>query len=361
VKININFKMTEEITHRLKVKERLITRLIIPVVGGFLLGGFIMCGDCIARGDYEDFLVSSIISVIFWLVLSEGNSYLGNQIDRYITWLENPFKRLVVGFLVLLLFTTLASLVILYLFIEFYYKFNFFEVLMNNWYSHLKLPIGITIFVSLALHGREFLLSWRQAAINVEKLKSENIASQYESLKNQVSPHFLFNSLNALSSLVYSNQDKAVQFIRKLSEVYRYVLDHQMDEVVDLKEEMDFVKSFVFLNKIRFGENLKVSIKGFDTIKEQWMIPPLAIQMLLENCFKHNIVSKDNHLFVEILFENKKIVVKNNLNPKKITEDSSGFGLKNIKSRYGFLTESKVEITQDESSFMVVIPLLKAA
>lgn len=348
--------MTKE--ERSKLISIVMDWFVVPVGGGFLIG-FLMCGDCFSRNDYEDFWASSIISASFWLVLSQGNTFLSNQVDKYVTWLESPVKRLIIGAVVLMIYTILASSVILYVYIEHYFGVDFYTNMVHNWRGNLIIPISITIFITIILHGREFLLSWRQTAINFEKLKSENIATQYESLKNQVNPHFLFNSLNALSSLVYSDQDKAVDFIRKLSEVYRYVLDHQMDEVVSLKEELEFVESFIYLNKIRFGENLKVNLGDFDA-KLNHMIPPLAIQMLLENSFKHNVVSNANNLQIEIALEEDYVVVQNNLNPKKVAEHSSGLGLNNIKSRFSFLTKKPVEIIEGEDSFKVRIPLLKS-
>ena len=354
--------MDEELIDESKktLKSRIINWFLIPVLGGAVIG-YLICNDCFARGDYEDFWSSAIISVVFWITLSEGNSFFSHQVDKYVTWIQNPLKRFIIGILVLLLYTALTSFVILYFYLEWYYGVNFIDFIAKDWYSLLKVPMGFTLIIALVLHSKEFLMSWRQVAINNEKLISENIASQYESLKNQVNPHFLFNSLNALSSLVYSNQDKAVQFIRKLSEVYRYVLDHQMDEVVSLREEMEFVESFVFLNKIRFGENLNVSITGFDKVGSQYMIPPLTVQMLLENCFKHNVVSKENHLNVDIYLESEFVVIKNNINLKKVIEHSSGLGLKNIQLRYGFLTEKQVEVIQDSDSFEVKIPLLTSS
>ena len=346
------------IEQKANLKSKAINWVLAPVFGGMLISYF-TCTNCLINGNYEDFWVSTVMSATFWLVLSEGNGYLSQKVDNFVTWLEYPLKRFLSGVIVLLIYSTFSSFVVLYLFIGVYYQQNFLQIMVDNWQYSLSLPLGITIFISLTMHGREFLMSWRQTAINYEKLKSENIATQYESLKNQVNPHFLFNSLNALSSLVYSDQEKAVDFIRKLSEVYRYVLDHQMDEVVTLEEELEFVKSFVFLNKIRFGENLKVDIGDF-SVQDKYMIPPLALQMLLENCFKHNVVSKDNKLQVDIYLEAEFVVVKNNLNPKKVAEHSSGLGLKNIKSRFSFLTERSMEIIESDDAFAVKIPLLKS-
>lgn len=341
-----------------KLKSILTNWIILPVVGGVIIGA-LTCQGCLASGNYEAFWSAFFISVAFWLLLSEGNAFLSDQIDKYVTWLQSPVKRLLIGTIVLLIYTVIASYFVLYIFIEIYHQGDFWLNMKNNWLGNLIIPISITIFITIILHGREFFMSWRQTAVNLEILKSENIATKYESLKNQVNPHFLFNSLNALSSLVYSDQDRAVDFIRKLSEVYRYVLDHQMDEVVTLEEELEFVESFVFLNKIRFGENLKVDLGDFSP-QDKYMIPPLALQMLLENCFKHNVVSKDNNLHVDIYLEDGFVVVKNNLNPKKVAEHSSGLGLNNIKSRFSFLTEKAVEIIESEDAFAVKIPLLKS-
>ena len=340
-----------------KLKSILIHWVLVPVFGGLLISYF-TCNNCFVSGNYKSYFANAVMCAVFWLVLSHGNSFFSDQVNKYVTWIEAPLKRFLIGIVVLLIYTSISSFVVLYFFIGYVYELDFYQIIITNWQDSLKIPLSITIFIAITLHGREFLMSWRQTAINLEKVKSENIASQYESLKNQVNPHFLFNSLNALSSLVYSDQDKAVDFIRKLSEVYRYVLDHQMDEVVTLKEEMEFVESFIFLNKIRFGENLKVQIGEFSDLYNQ-MIPPLAVQMLLENCFKHNVVSKANQLQIEIISEGEFIVVKNNLNPKKVAEHSSGLGLNNIKSRFSYLTKMPVEIIGNKDSFTVKIPLLK--
>ena len=205
-------------------------------------------------------------------------------------------------------------------------------------------------------------MEWRQAAIDVERLKSENLKSKFESLKSQVNPHFLFNSLNALSSLVYSDQDKATDFIQKLSEVYRYVLDHQNDEVVSLSEELDFVKSYIYLNQIRFGKNLTVDYRNFDNISTACMIPPVAVQMLVENCLKHNEVSKECPLNIELKLERDSLTVTNNLNPLTVPkQDAGGLGLSNIKARFGMMSDKEVRIEKTDSTFAVVLPLLSIA
>jgi LytS/YehU family sensor histidine kinase len=204
----------------------------------------------------------------------------------------------------------------------------------------------------------QFLQSWRQAEINAEKLKAAHISSQFETLKNQVNPHFLFNSLNVLTNLVYDDQDTAAKFIKQLSQVYRYVLESKDRNLVSLKIELEFVDSFIFLQKMRFGESLHVSINVPEDMRMH-LVPPLAIQMLLENAIKHNIVSKNNPLNIDLYIEKNVLVVKNNLQRKNIIpEESSGIGLKNIAERYNYLTNLEVKVLEQDGLYMVKLPLI---
>jgi LytS/YehU family sensor histidine kinase len=175
-------------------------------------------------------------------------------------------------------------------------------------------------------------------------------------LKNQVNPHFLFNSFNALSNLVYEDPDKAVKFIKQLSEVYRYVLDTRDREVVSLEEELRFLQSYIYLQKIRFAEKLTIDIQ-LENVNSQ--IAPLALQILVENAIKHNIVSEDDPLQVKIYPDNGFIAVENNLQKKSMgVEPSAGVGLENICRRYEFLSDKKVEILEDTDRFLVKLPIL---
>ena len=166
----------------------------------------------------------------------------------------------------------------------------------------------------------------------------------------------MFNSLNALSSLVYKDQDQAVKFIKQLSEVYRYVLDTRDRELVSDEEEIKFLESYTFLQKIRFGDNLNIDVKLEDP---RTSFPPLVLQMLIENAIKHNEISTDHPLTINIFNEDGYTVVQNNLRKKRIMkEDSPGIGLANISSRYEFLSEKKVEIEELDGKFIVRLPVL---
>jgi len=188
-------------------------------------------------------------------------------------------------------------------------------------------------------------------------LKEENIKSQFETLKNQVNPHFLFNSLNVLSSLIHIDQKAAAKFVRQMSKVYRYVLDYKDKETVTLSEEMEFLDSYFFLLNTRFGENLKI-LKNIPAQQLQKRIAPMSLQMLIENAIKHNIVSKNKPLNIELFIEDSMLVIKNSLQLKSSVELSSGIGLQNIRKRYEFLTSRKPVIEETKDHFIVKIPLI---
>ncbi|MEO9967975.1 MAG: histidine kinase [Reichenbachiella sp.] len=340
-------------------KEIINSWITIPFLGGLLIS-LIYDFDELVAGEYLKFFQSLMVSFSFWTLLANGNNIIIYLIDRRWAWLEHPIKRAVIGTAGMLIYSPLASLLVIFCYVEFVLGIDFGVVLENRGVlSLIAVPMGITVIISLWGHGRGFFLEWRQAAIDIERLKNENLRSKFESLKSQVNPHFLFNSLNALTSLVYADQGKAVQFIQKLSEVYRYVLDHQNDEVVSLKEEVEFLKSFVFLNKIRFGDNLEVIYRELDTFSPEESIPPVTLQMLIENCIKHNEISMQNNLRIEIERIDDTIVVQNNINPiKTAKQDSSGLGLNNIIARYDMLSAKKVEVTESPSTFIVSVPIL---
>jgi LytS/YehU family sensor histidine kinase len=176
-------------------------------------------------------------------------------------------------------------------------------------------------------------------------------------LKNQINPHFLFNNLSVLSSLVYQDQDKSVEFINQLSKVYRYLLDNQSSELVTVEKELVFIQSYIFLLHIRFDRNLHILT---DIRKEDLgrFIPPMALQILIENAIKHNEASSEHPLSISVVSDGEQLIVTNNLQLRPQHEPSSQTGLQNIKDRYRFFTETPVAVLENELSFIVKIPLL---
>jgi len=321
-------------------------------IGVLVLIGFLMtwsglsCSGCKFNG--ADFWGTTLLTSVIWILLWKGNSILANFISVKIPWIKYPVTRFFVGLFSTVAYTLLAISVVIALY------YGSFTARMST--SSIVFSVVITVMISLFMHGRSFFINWRQVAINAEKLKQENMAARYESLKNQVNPHFLFNSFNALTNLVYEDPDKAVKFIKQLSEVYRYVLDTRDKEVVPLEQEMKFLQSYLYLQKIRFGEKLDIQ---FDIDGVQTQVAPLALQMLIENAIKHNVVSEDDPLHIRVFADNGFLVVENNLQKKtSLGEPSAGVGLENICRRYEYLSEAKAEVQQTADKFIVRLPLI---
>ncbi|MCK5102463.1 MAG: histidine kinase, partial [Cyclobacteriaceae bacterium] len=218
----------------------------------------------------------------------------------------------------------------------------------------------ISTLVGFTFGGLFFFYSaWAEALKNMQKLKEEKLVFQYETLKSQVNPHFLFNSLNTLSSLIYTDTGKAEIFIDEFASIYRYVLENRDRFVVSLKEEVEFIKSFVYLLKIRFGEGLQFNIK-IDSEKLKLNLPTLSLQLLVENAIKHNVVTKDKPLEVFISNENDYIFVKNNLQSREENIESTGIGLENLKQRYKLLSNLQPEFIIENDHYIAKLPLIQA-
>ncbi|WP_162055294.1 sensor histidine kinase [Pontibacter pamirensis] len=315
---------------------------------------FIICPSCFLN-DLKQTTYTITFSFVMFVGLWQANKQLALVLNKYLPWLENLGKRLVLSIVGMLVVSTVVTVFINAVFLALK-GIQFQELgpqaLRNNVYG----PLFITFIISLTMHSRSFLLGWRQMAINAERLQKENIASQYESLKAQVNPHFLFNSLNVLTSLVETDQQQAVKFIRKLSEVYRYVLDSRQKEVVPLPEELYFLESYIYLQKIRHGNALLL----YNDLPQDTslLVVPLALQMLLENAIKHNVALEEEPLKISLYLDQKYIVVKNNRQERRIREESTGTGLANIEARYGYLTGKPVLIQQTAQDFIAKIPTL---
>ncbi|MFY0605267.1 MAG: histidine kinase [Cyclobacteriaceae bacterium] len=329
---------------------------IVQILLIWLLGGAFQ-EVVVERGflDWESIKLRHILmSGSFWVMLWKGSEYQVLLLDRLgLTWERHGAMRAVAS----LVLTTLYVILVVTLIYTFYYvisgQMTFADLLPQLTLGIFWPSLIITIAVSGIMHGRAFWIEWLKESKEKENYRIESANFKFQALKNQVNPHFLFNSLNVLSSLVYDDQKKAVEFIRKLSEVYRYVLDRQDEELVTVEEELAFIESFVFLQKIRFSESLRVNIKG----EAKGSIPPIALQILIENAIKHNIVSESKPLEILIIFENNSAIVQNNIQ-EKLTKDSTGIGLNNLISRYEYLTDRKVEIENADGQFRVVLPLL---
>jgi len=220
------------------------------------------------------------------------------------------------------------------------------------------LPAYVACFFMVAVYETIYFYHQLKNSIEErEQAKQAQIRSELAGLRNQVNPHFLFNSMNTLMNIVMEDQRLAVDFLKKLSTVYRYVLENREAQTIPLSQELDFIYSYVFLQKERFKGSLEVQFDIADRYLDQHIIP-LSLQILFENAIKHNIISRKRPLLIEVAVLDGKLRIRNNLQRKEQVMDSTKVGLANIQTRYRFFTEESVQIIEDEQYFAVAIPLL---
>ena len=339
-----------------------INKTVRNLLGYFFIGGgaLVIINLGFTSGSSTASLLKSLISNgLSFILFATVNSQLANYIAQRFPWVENPTRTFVIALLGTFVTTTIVWLFIVFLWLT---------VMRGRvpsfalWYKNLDaaswtFSLIITIMVSAILHGKNFLLGWKQTILEAEKLKKEQAIAQYETLKSQVNPHFLFNSLNVLTTLVHKDADVAEQFINQLSKVYRYILESRAQEIIGLDEEMRNLEAYVFLMKIRFGGNFQFDNQLTNNVLGK-KVAPLTLQMLVENALKHNEVSKLYPLSISVFLDGDFIVVKNNLQLKTNRNDSTGIGLSNIKARYSFLSQQPVSISETDGFFTVKIPLI---
>jgi len=336
---------------QIKLTEKLIRWAGIPVVGLFAM---VMLDDHnkIYSSVWHAYLVSVLFTGIYW----NGAVFIFFRLRKMYPEISKSSRRLVTTYVLLVTFMTVTSMILKLLF-----GYTNLATLFtwNTFQQTMPFSLTMALVVGTMYETAFFFYNWKETFQLNEKLKNQQIRTQFEVLQNQMSPHFLFNSLNTLTTLIAENQQTAIDFTQKLSEVYRYILQHKERELVTLREEMEFAKAYFFLLKIRYPDNLEATF----SVDEQYMekhIAPLTLQMLIENAIKHNVVSKMHPLHIDIYVENNEtIVVKNNLQPKNSLERSTKTGLQNIQKRYEYLGNRKIDIIATAKNFMVAIPLIK--
>lgn len=303
--------------------------------------------------DWDDLYfvsVGTVTSMMIWF----GCAFIADSFREKISWTERPYLRLVLSIAATAVLVALVYYLTVLLWVAAYPNFSLGRVFRNlDWRDYI-FTFLITMGISSILYGRGFFLEWKTKLEEAEKFKREKLLYQYEMLRNQVNPHFLFNNLSVLSNLVHKDADLAENFINKFSKVYRYVLDSRMKETVSIAEEVKHLEDYLFLMKIRFGDGFNFELKLDQNVGQ---VVPMTLQMLAENVFKHNATSPTNPVWLSVKNEHDYIAMTNNKIPRKQIEES-GIGLKNIKERYAYLTEKQVIVIDEPDLFTVKIPLI---
>lgn len=297
--------------------------------------------------------VGAIYTAFYWL----GNRFI---IIKFRKRYPSPRKnrtRVIFQSITMILFVVISSLTIDYILYDLL-GLSLPEDEVSE--SQMLLPsLFSTLAIASIYEAAYYISQWKQSIEEAERLKRENTISQLDSLRNQVNPHFLFNSLNTLANLIPEDGDKAVEFVQNLAKVYRHILEIGERELISLREELEAIQAYRFLVQSRFGDNLCIGIDIPESALYKHIVP-LSVQMLMENAIKHNIVSTKRPLHIDIFCDQTgDLVVRNNLQRKGQVNDSTGVGLKNISNRYDLVSNANIDIIVSESHYNVVLPLLE--
>ena len=286
----------------------------------------------------------------YFLILSESQILFDILFEKFFPIPKKIRLRLIVqsiiGILLIIIVFQIAS----------HFSIRQSGVPKTNVYLALAIGIVFASMFSMSLIIMRFTEKWIFHQKEIDHLKQEKLKMDYNSLQDQLNPHFLFNNLSALKSLIIYDQNAAVDFTENFTDVYRYVLQSKNKMVILVKDELEFIKAYIDLHQVRLGNGLKVNID----IHEDDMafeIAPLTLQLLIENAIKHNITSKDSPLKIDVRIKNDYLIVENN-NQKKETSYSTHTGLSNLRKRYEILTEREIVIHEDQNIFRANIPLL---
>lgn len=299
-------------------------------------------------------LVSSIIGLVSWLIQINIAVYMQRRYPRY----YQTIKRIAIALCLYILVTTFTICLIFYG----YELIGFLNYEVDTIRLIWAIIIGIIAdILSASFHeGFAFYEKWKKVANEAEQLKEQNLQTQLESLKAQVNPHFLFNSLNSLSSLISEDADKAERFVDEMCKVYRYLLRNNEEDLATLLTEIQFIQSYCHLLKTRYGKSLEVNI-SVDQEYLDYQLPSLTLQVLVENAVKHNAMAKDSPLKVCIsTTRDHKLVVSNNLQRKTRKVTSNKIGLGNIVKKYKLMKQDEIVVEENNERFSVIVPLIQS-
>ena len=302
-------------------------------------------------------LINFAFTLLYCFSLGFANSYIIYRLDNHFNKEKFSKKRIVVNILLSFIVTVLI-IFLLRVFEEVIVLGKSFKVyIANESPANFIVAIVITFIIIISFYLVHFYKAYKDNQVKEQKIIAGTASAKFESLKNQLDPHFLFNSLNVLSSLIEENPENAQKFTTSLSKIYRYVLEQRDKELVSVEEELQFAKTYMNLLKMRFENSITYELpEKFGN--EEAKVVPLSLQLLLENCIKHNIVSESKPLHIKIAIEENQLTITNNLQKKEVLQDRKGVGLQNIVNRYAILTKRNVLVEENDNHFKVFLPIL---
>jgi sensor histidine kinase YesM len=302
----------------------------------------------------SDFHVTlSIASLFGLLAIWEFILFVGKKLERKFSMTTKPNKRIIIQILVTYALAVIIGDSLIFASIKMM-KIQFPAILQPFGYL---LYFLLSIVMNLIYFGTIYFFNWKHDVVRIANLQREQAVVKYDALRNQLNPHFLFNALASLNSLIFENQQLASDFLKQLSKVYRYVLQYKEQETVSVLTEVDFISNYIFLLKTRFGNAVEFNVDVGAYAKTKAIVP-VTLQILIENAMKHNVVSKESPLKLTISDDDAYLNIVNNINKKTLVETSNKQGLENLKSLYQYLTDKPIEIVEVNDLFKVRIPLI---
>ncbi|HUR12136.1 MAG TPA: histidine kinase [Flavitalea sp.] len=297
------------------------------------------------------YLYTILLAFLIW----QGNRYLLFTLRSYFNWFNRPLKKIFALLLAISFYSIPLSMLAL---IGWYRIFMNGEVDWNKVYLSVSIIMICVLFVTHVYETVFLVKESENEMLRNEQLERAKAEAQLEALKHQVDPHFIFNSLNTLSYLIETDPQKASRFNDTLADIYHYILQNKMRDLVLLKEEVAFVSNYFLLLQIRFGTAIDLQIDISPDILETYVLPPISLQTLVENAIKHNAFSEDHPMMIKIYLENSQVIVSNNLNRVHRHRKNSGIGLQNLSDRYELITHQRVKVDEEKNRFIVTLPVL---
>lgn len=304
----------------------------------------------------ETLFLYFMIMQLYSFVITFGNAFFNSYLEQYITWKNQPKKRLIIGSIGSVFITMIIIVVLRAIVVILFFDGTFADFLKTPKFYYI-FSLILTVNILIVMHAIYFYKVMTDKKVTKHKVIGKTESAKFESLKNQLDPHFLFNSLNVLTSLIEENPKQAEKFTTKLSKIYRYVLTQKSEDLVLVTDELKFAKTYMDLLKMRFEDAVIFQIPD-NLSNENLKIIPLSLQLLLENAVKHNTITSNKKLEIKIYEDNGYLIIQNNSNPKSNLEKSTKVGLKNIIDRYSLVTRKQVIIENNNKIFKVKLPLL---
>lgn len=298
--------------------------------------------------------LSYLYTIAIAFVIYEGTRFLYLTLRAYFDWFNKPIRKLLAIVLSIPFYVVPASTLML----VGWYKIFMKGVVDWDTLKLTTLIILIAVYFLVNLYETVFLV--RDVAnekVKKEQLERARAEAELEALKNQVDPHFIFNSLNTLSHLIEEKPEKAQAFNTSLADVYRYILHNKARDLVFIKDELDFIQNYFSLLKIRFDQAVQMEVDIPADWPGRYLLPPISLQTLVENAVKHNEFNDQDPLVIRILAKDQTLVITNKIRQKKTSRPGSRIGLENLRERYRLITDREIEIINDEHSFTVILPL----